>query len=587
MRIFMGLLNRGTTIIARIPVALLVSSLLFDSKSFSSALVPYLKILSSAVVLSFIVSYVLQASSLWRTNPDSSKDAEENNHSRYFFFDMAVTTFALSLHRGIHSPFLVLLHVSLLGASLSQRKRRTLAPLFFALLCYILLLVGHNINSSLHHWTELTTLDTLTTAFFHCGTFVVIMLLGSRLNIEVHQERERVRVAESRLARAQVIHEQILNSLPSGVVTLGKNGFIHYVNQRAYDLAEQASKHSAGGEHDFFAPIKTNVLGAQSKHPIQDFSAELSAESLKFLQELGSIAPCRRFDHYHTTPGGAELLFGGSVTSIDHLDQALVVFQDVTRFKELQKKAQREEHFKSLGALSASLAHEIRNPLAGMKASLELLRPNRAGLYAKGQSVTRSETDEENERLFSMALNEVERLSTLVSGFLNYARPPECSPASLNLESLIKECIKLHELSCVYPIVFETPLQTECMIQSDASALRQIMLNLFRNASEEIGACPQDSQHQVLVRLVNKAENYLVEVHDSGRGIPDERKNTVFEPFTTDKVKGTGLGLATCFQLSSVLGANLSVHDSPILGGACFSLVLPGLTFQDSQALKE
>ena len=219
------------------------------------------------------------------------------------------------------------------------------------------------------------------------------------------------------------------------------------------------------------------------------------------------------------------------------------------------KKAER---LLAAGQLAASLAHEIRNPLASISGAAGILRRAAA-------------PPEFFEDSLDIIQRESQRLNSLLTGFLNFAKP-----RSLRLQSADPDAIlsSVAALACHAAEVSNISLAHEAVpdcpeIECDPEQIRQVLLNLVINA---IDASPSGSQ--VLLRTLIAANRISIEVEDKGNGIPDEIADRIFDPFFTTKAKGTGLGLSVSSTIVEQHGGALSFRRNP-LGGTTFRIELP------------
>jgi signal transduction histidine kinase len=219
------------------------------------------------------------------------------------------------------------------------------------------------------------------------------------------------------------------------------------------------------------------------------------------------------------------------------------------------KKAER---LSAAGQLAASLAHEIRNPLASISGA--------AGILQRGTAPAEYLQDS-----LEIIQKESQRLNKLLTGFLNFAKPRSPRLQNTDLNELLLSVLSLasHAADLNNIKLSHTSAEQAFEIACDPEQLKQVLLNLVINAIE---ASPAGSQIQL--QTLKQGERAVIEVHDSGSGIPDEAVNRIFDPFYTTKAKGTGLGLAISSMIVSQHNGTLSVHRNP-LGGATFRVDLP------------
>jgi signal transduction histidine kinase len=231
-------------------------------------------------------------------------------------------------------------------------------------------------------------------------------------------------------------------------------------------------------------------------------------------------------------------------------------------FLELQRQEESQRHLASLGKLSATLAHEIRNPLGAIK-----------GLTQVAQE--RLPEDHDTQELMTTVVTEAERLERLVSDLLTFARPRAMSLREVDLGRLVTDvAVQLHHQAVQKNIRVNLPRpETDAVLRADPDGLRQVLLNLFLNALE---AAPEGSEVGLAVTALGR-DRYLVEVFDEGPGIGDKNPEELFQPFVTTKTRGTGLGLPVSRQIVERLGGTIELHNRDPKGAVC-RVTLPAQT---------
>jgi signal transduction histidine kinase len=235
----------------------------------------------------------------------------------------------------------------------------------------------------------------------------------------------------------------------------------------------------------------------------------------------------------------------------------ICVFQDITQLKNLEAELKYKETLAAIGELAANMAHEIRNPLASLKSSIEILKE---GVL----------TRDNNERLMHIALSEMDRLNKIITDFLTYSRPhaPECSWFDLHrmldeTAGLIKHLIGSRKISII------KSLDGQQVVFADPSKLRQVFLNLGMNAIESI----PDSGTLFISTRRGKGD-VTVFFKDTGIGIQPEHLKDIFYPFFTTKETGTGLGLSIAYRIIEEHCGKIYVHSLPGKG-TTFEVVFP------------
>ena len=256
--------------------------------------------------------------------------------------------------------------------------------------------------------------------------------------------------------------------------------------------------------------------------------------------------------------------FGELATAFNEMAESL---------KEQIHKMQRAEQMAVVGKLAAGLAHEIKNPLAGIKVAMNVL----------GDEEYLSAEDKEVARKVGV---EISRLELLMRSFLEFARPPKPKMESVDINSLLDSALTFYSGSGrrlatgVPAIEIVKELGTLPRTGADPMQLHQVFLNLVINA---VDAMPDGGT--LSVRTAFDAEDRViqVEIADTGHGIDPKHAASIFQPFFTTKPKGTGLGLPICSQLIEQHGGTIAVTENPG-GGTCFRIGLPQQTVKEGVA---
>jgi len=232
--------------------------------------------------------------------------------------------------------------------------------------------------------------------------------------------------------------------------------------------------------------------------------------------------------------------------------------------KKQMREMQRTEQLRVAGEMAAGLAHEIRNPLAGIKVSMEVLLAD-LQLEARDKLV------------LSKVIEEIRHIEVLMKNFLNFARPVAAQPTMVDINQLLGKTI---EFINNHPS-FSAPDASRKIVQElapdlpevsvDPQQLKQVFLNLFLNAADALadgGIITLKTGHDAQVQKV------VIQLQDTGKGIPEELIDKVFQPFFTTKLKGTGLGLAVSKRLVEDNGGSIKVENN-VAGGVTFTITLP------------
>lgn len=226
------------------------------------------------------------------------------------------------------------------------------------------------------------------------------------------------------------------------------------------------------------------------------------------------------------------------------------------RDEKRQQQMQRQEELARLGEMGAVMAHEIRNPLAGIKGFAQLIEA--------------TDDLETARRHAGKVVSQSLRMETLVDDLLNYARNDIGERNPVNLVEIVQECVTLERSEAAgNNIVFEVDLIDQALVTGNADRLTQLLLNLMKNALQ---AMPEGGV--LRISLQKKSKFIQLHVCDNGTGIPHEHLEDIFNPFWTSKTTGTGLGLALCKKIAEEHGGTIAV--SSLIGtGTEFIVTLP------------
>jgi two-component system, NtrC family, sensor histidine kinase PilS len=396
----------------------------------------------------------------------------------------------------------------------------------------------------------------------HAGAQVVVGLLASGLSRELDRTGQDLERSRSDLRRLRSLHERTVGSLLSGLLTTDTTGLITSFNPEAEHITA-ISKEVAVGR-----PIDEVLPGAR--------------ERVMQRAEVGRTGRTRAQILYKNHVG-ATLHLGLSGSILREADGSamghVVIFQDVTQIVEMEGELRRSERQAAIGRLSAAIAHEIRNPLAAISGSIQMLR-----------SASQAAGDEDSRRLMEIVLRETERLDGLITDFLQYARPAPPKLVSVLLAPLVHDLVQMFTKSRSpgNPIEVRVDVQEGLAVTGDSSQLRQLLWNLYLNAAQAmptggrllIAAHPAPPLPQGRAPAGrNAAEGEVAHflelvVADTGVGIAPEVIDRIFDPFFTTRREGSGLGLATVHRIVESHGGSLRV-ESTVGTGTTFRIRLP------------
>jgi two-component system, NtrC family, sensor histidine kinase PilS len=479
------------------------------------------------------------------------------------FFDVLAVTMLVFLSGGVDSIYSVLyMPVIISGAVLLLRTGSFWAAALCSL-CYGLLLDLQFLEwiKPLQMVEESVRLGD-SARYFHTlamniAAFFVVAYVSGHMAEELEKSSHRVREQKRDLDRLEMLHHNIVQSMNSGLLSIDLQGTVQYCNRHAQEILELAENQIVG-------------------RPIDEFFHDLE-ETLPLLKDpeacLARQLTLQRRECGYQTPSAKKLHLGYTVSGLqDERGQCLgwiANFQNLTSLKEMESQVQRMERLALAGKVASEIAHEIKNPLAAMSGSMQMLQDG-------------VQHDPWLAKLTEIFCREIDRINSLVTSFLWLAKthPVSGRIQEVAVCSAIVDTIRLmkdhHEMSSRYRV--QTMFLADPVLQLDPYTFQQILWNLLKNALE---AMPEGGDLMVRVGLKSADQTTIpasdsryvfIDIQDSGMGIPADIQEKIFEPFFTTKEQGTGLGLSTVYQLLQSSGGRIEVRSEPDRGST-FSLL--------------
>jgi two-component system sensor histidine kinase PilS (NtrC family) len=473
----------------------------------------------------------------------------------HFAIDAIVVSAAVFLTGGVESLFTILYMLPIVAASTVQFRRGGLQIAGLSTILFFGVVVAQYLNANGYlvlPWPTGVNRDLppvnvaqYTVALNAFGFFAVAILSGSLA--------ERARVGEAKLEQAteeiadlQAFNQYVLDNLLSGLATADPENRIVTFNRSAMLIT---------GE-DGALPI-----GAPAGEVLQlppAFAATLS-------QDLARVRS-KRIDYVFRQPKGASIELGLSVAALPLPDGSrgyLYTFQDVTDIRRFEQNARLQQRLAAVGEMAAGIAHEIRNPLASMSGSMQMLKQELPLSADQGQ-------------LLDIVLKESERLNQTIKSFLAYARPQRFTLQPLDLRKIVNETAMLLRNSTEVEDRHDVEVRqadADVMLDADEGQVRQIIWNLATNG---LRAMPNGGVLRLSATDETTATGRVavLQVEDEGVGIPPEEVDSIFQPFRGSFGKGTGLGLAIVYRIVTDYGGNIEVKPRSG-GGTVFRVTFP------------
>jgi two-component system, NtrC family, sensor histidine kinase PilS len=376
------------------------------------------------------------------------------------------------------------------------------------------------------------------------GFFAVALLSGSLAN-SLRSAGARLEAASSEIADLQALNQHVIDSLPSGLATTDRHHRILTFNRGAETITGVPFRLAVGRPIDQVLQLPSAVIQS-----IKDDLREKDSRRHEFRyrpeDQRGELEIGLTATHLETPGGRAGLLF---------------TFQDVTAIKKLERDVAIQQRLAAVGEMAAGIAHEIRNPLASMSGSIQILR----------QELPLSS---EQEQLMDIVLRESERLNATIRSFLAYARPQRFQIARFDVRRALNDAALLlrnsAELREGHDIIVDLP-PSELWYEADEGQIKQIVWNLATNG---LRAMPEGGRLHLVAALETGSEDVVLTVRDEGIGIAPEELDSLFQPFHGSFAKGSGLGLAIVHRIVSDYNGEIRV-SSQRGAGTTVSVRLP------------
>jgi two-component system sensor histidine kinase PilS (NtrC family) len=364
----------------------------------------------------------------------------------------------------------------------------------------------------------------ITVAGFYGVAFMV-----SYLSEKLRSARDELELRQKALSRLQNLYGNVIATMSSGLLTSDANQRVTFLNRAGGDLLGVDPRSAPGRQladlgfvFDDWEALRSRARGRES------FRGEIEIER-----------------------GDARRVFGYSLRPLKESDAEegmLVLFQDLTEMKKLERRARFSEQLAAVGELAAGIAHEIRNPLASISGSVQVL--------SNDLSVGSAE-----KRLMEIIVSESNRLSKILEDFLRFVRPQERRVASFDVALNLSEVMDLFrlsdEVSDAHSIEVDVdPPSSE--LSGDRDQIRQIVYNVAKNAVRAMAAGGK-------LRVVGREEDawYSIRFIDTGRGMSEEELARLFTPFSTAFDGGTGLGMAIVRRIVEDHGGAIDAESIP------------------------
>ena len=395
-------------------------------------------------------------------------------------------------------------------------------------------------GQTLFPW-DLTREDLVFRIVIFLAGLVSVGSLGVSLARQRRKAGERLAIHEQLVGDLASLHRNTIRCLSSGLVTTTLDGTITTMNDAACD-----------------------ILGITKDPPLGQKLASHIPSLEVVLAKVGALGRVLRDEVDAVRADGVQRRLGLSATPLsDYTGKVtgrVIHFQDLTDLRHMEQAVARAEHLAGIGRLAANIAHEIRNPLASISGSVEVLKRLPGA-------------DAETCNLVDIAVREVDRVNALITNLLDYARPRTEDRQRLDLGEMVTEIGKMFEQERrAKEVRLQLHVPNGVWVEVASGQMQQVLWNLLRNAAE---AMPGGGTIYLSTALKNATPpEAILMVRDTGIGIAREYLDHIFEPFFSRKVGGTGLGLATTARIVEDHKGTIDVLSQPGKG-TTFTIRLP------------
>jgi len=370
------------------------------------------------------------------------------------------------------------------------------------------------------------------TIFINFFAYLAIAYLASRLSSRLRQVDVELKDKSGELEDLQALHENIVQSIGTGLITAGVDGSIRLVNPAAEQLLEKSASELIGQQVEKLFLDRLPDPGSSSAHGEVRVVCNGATRRQKTLGITAS--------QLHTPHSGS----AGYIYTVD----------DLTEIRRLEREVRLRDRLSAVGRMAAGIAHEIRNPLSSIAGSVKVLSEVAA-------------LDDEQKVLVDIVNRESERLNNIISDFLTYTREKQYEFARIDLVPLLEETLTLldnrnHLGRAEAPPHIEIArnlIPEHAYTVADLNRMKQVFWNICENA---VRAMPQGGTLTVTLSAIGE-DYWTISFADTGQGMRGSQIEKIFEPFQSEFAGGTGLGLAIVYQILQAHDGKISVKSAP------------------------
>ncbi len=379
-------------------------------------------------------------------------------------------------------------------------------------------------------------------------TFFLAAILSALFGLRLQKTENALSDSIKNFDQLAILYKQIFDNISTGIITIDAKNVITSANNAIEKIIGLSP---------------TNLIGhkLQSAFPSLDLSGDTSNRlTTDFIKKDGS-----------------KVQIGYSHINIEHSEteqpsqeppHKIITLKDISEIEKLERQLRQTEKLAAIGMMSASIAHDFRNPLTAISGSAQVL----ANEFSSGGSENYS-----NFQLTTIILRESNRLIETISDFLRFSRPEIANCSWFSLRGCIEEVLQVCKSDPAWPESAQIHCEFDRTVDiwADEKEMFTVFTHLILNG---LAFCPPGKEHLVIKarEIKNRGNQEAIEIsiHDNGPGIAEEKREQIFEPFFTTRAEGTGLGLAIVKQTITEHQGTIDVGCGPN-GGAIFTITLP------------
>jgi two-component system sensor histidine kinase PilS (NtrC family) len=507
---------------------LLGSTILINIKETSTYFEPYLIFLYSIIVSTYLLTliYIFLISRIINLSPFAYLQ---------IFLDTVFITTIVYVTGAIESVFSFLYIISIINASILLYRKGGFIIASGSSILYgacigleyygVIPPITENISNSIYYNSS----DILYAIAMNITGFYATAFLSSLLAEQARKSKEQLKEKEIDYKHLEALHDNIVQSINAGILTLNQEGEITSFNRAAEEISGYQMVEVLGKTFDqaFLLSDSRNQTGKE---------------------KVDIVQPPPRFELSFFRSDNVKLFLGFSTSVLrdknGHEMGKIFIFRDLTLYRDMEEQIKRMDRLAAVGQLAAGIAHEIRNPLTSLSGSIQVLREE-------------LHPSEDSCKLMDIALRETQRLNSLITDFLLFAHPEQGEKQKIHLTTLIEDTLNLFANNAEYKnsIHIKKSIASYLFMEGNQQQISQVLWNVLKNAAQ---SQPNGGFISVEAGVETVFDNPLpnnasprikISVRDGGCGISHENQERIFDPFFTTKEFGSGLGLAITFRI--------------------------------------